>query len=101
MAGGTEPHAVRVGHLQGGRLELSFDPVTALPDLETLTVEEAQAALTVFHASFLAERPDIRIIPSAKLRSLADDDPFGWERHLREKVVSRFGATLLPLPDSW
>jgi hypothetical protein len=66
-----------------------------------LTVEEAQAALTVFHAFFLAERPDIRIIPSAKLRSLADDDPLGWERHLREKVVSRFGATLLPLPDSW
>ncbi|KFE64055.1 hypothetical protein DB31_2468 [Hyalangium minutum] len=87
--------------LSGGRVRLSFEPIAFDPALETLSVEEAQSVLTVFHAAVLAERPEIRVLPSSGLRLLNEADGQGWERHLRERFLSRFGSALLPLPETW
>lgn len=70
------------------------------PELEVLSVEEAQAALTVFHAAVLAGRPEIRVVPPTRLSLLGDVEPGGGERRLREVFLTRFGSTLVPLPDS-
>ncbi|WP_224250038.1 HEAT repeat domain-containing protein [Hyalangium gracile] len=93
-----EPRAVSVSELPGGRVRLSFEPVAADPSLDVLSVAEAQAALTVFHSALLVERPEIRVLPPARLRLLEEDDGGQWEQHLREQFLSRFGGALLPLP---
>jgi len=82
-------------------LQLSFEPVAPNPALEAISVEEAHTVLTVFHSALLAERPEIRVIPPSGLRLLNEVDSRGWERHLKERFVSRFGDSLLPLPESW
>lgn len=82
-------------------MRLSFEPMAPNPALEVLSVEEAQAVLTVFHSALLAERPEIRVIPPSGLRLLNEADSRGWERHLKERFVFRFGGSLLPLPESW
>lgn len=82
-------------------MRLSLEPVGPNPMLEALSVEEAHAVLTVFHSAVLAERPEIRILPSSRPGLLNEAAGQGWERHLRERFVSRFGGSLLPLPESW
>ncbi|HYI00206.1 hypothetical protein [Hyalangium sp.] len=92
---------MRANSLPGGRVRLSFEPVEPDPALAEMSVEEAQAVLTVFHAAVLSERPEIRIIPPSRLRLLDEVDGKGWERHLRERFLSRFGGALLSLPETW
>jgi hypothetical protein len=82
-------------------VRLSFEPVAPPPLLKAMSVEEAQAVLTVFHSVVLAERPEIRILPSYRLGLLNEVEAQGWERYLREQFLSRFGGSLLPLPVSW
>src|SRR5690606_2851408 len=48
-----------------------------------------------------AERPEIRILPSYRLGLLNEVEARGWERHLREQFLERFGGAVLPLPESW
>jgi hypothetical protein len=64
-------------------------------------VEEAQAVLTIFHAAVPAGRPTIRILSSPGLRLLNEVEGQGWEQHLRERFLCRFGNALLPLPETW
>jgi len=59
--------------------------------------EEAQAVLTVFHAAFLAERPEIQVLSPSRLRLLEEGT---WQQQLRGRFLERFGPALLPLPDS-
>jgi hypothetical protein len=82
-------------------VRLSFEPMAPNPALKALSVEEAQAVLTVFHSVVLAERPEIRILPSYRLGLMNEVEAQGWERYLREQFLSRFGGSLLPLPASW
>jgi len=82
-------------------VRLSFEPVALNPTLEAMSVEEAQAVLTVFHSVVLAERPEIRILPSYRLGLLNEVEARGWERYMREQFLARFGGALLPLPESW
>ena len=56
------PRSVRPSPLPGGLVRLSFEPLAPHPALEALSVEEAQAVLTVFHAAALSEGPQIRIL---------------------------------------
>ncbi len=81
-------------------MRLSFDQVAPNPALEALSVEEAQAALTIFHAALLAERPEIRVVAPTRFRLLDESEGGEWERNLRGQFLSRFGATLLPLPET-
>src|SRR5262245_51286765 len=98
---GEAPSAVRTRSLPGGRVHLSFEPLVPNPTLEVMSVEEAQAALTVLHSALLAERPEIRVLPPSRLRLLNEVEGEGWDRHLRERFLSRFGGALLPLPETW
>jgi hypothetical protein len=84
--------------LHGGRLKLSFEPVMPHVALEALSVEEAQAVLTVFHEAVLAERPRIRILALPQSRSFEADGTEEWERRLRGGFEAHFGQTLLPVP---
>lgn len=95
------PRRVKTSPLSGGRVRLSFEPVVPNPTLEAMSVEEAQAVLTVLHSVVLAERPEIRILPSHRLGLLNEVEAQGWERYLREQFLARFGGSLLPLPESW
>ena len=88
---------VRVDPLPGGRVRLSFEPVSPTAALEVMERDEAQAVLTVFHAAFLSERPEIRVRLSQRV-SLLDEGT--WERRLRGQFLDRFGSSLVPLPDS-
>ncbi len=81
-------------------MRLTFPQVLPNPELEVLSLEEAQAALTVFHAALLAERPEIRVVSPTRLRLLNEDELGAGPRHLREVFRSRFGSPLLPLPES-
>jgi hypothetical protein len=91
--GDTRP--VRVEPLSDGRVRLSFEPVARDPSLEVMKSEEAHAILTVFHAAFLAGRPEIRVVASSRLSLLAQGS---WEQPLRERFLDRFGSGPLPLP---
>ncbi len=82
-------------------MQLSFEPVAPNPFLEAMSVEEAQAVLTVFHSVVLTERPEVRILPSSQFRLLNEVSGQGWERYLQERFLSRFSGSLLPLPESW
>jgi hypothetical protein len=90
----------RVHTLPGDRVRISFEPVVLDPDLEALSLEEAHAALTVFHSPWLAQRPEISIYPSGRFRLLNEEDGGDWEQQLRDQFLSRFGGTLIPLPES-
>src|SRR5437868_12188929 len=95
------PGRVKTSPLSGGRVRLSFEPVAPNPSLEAMSVEEAQVVLTVLHSVVLAERPEIRILPSYRLGLMNEVDARGWERYLREQFLARFGGSVLPLPMSW
>jgi hypothetical protein len=96
----TAPKEVRTSPLPAGRLKLSFVPVTPPSSLEMLSVEEAQVVLAVFHGGFLADRPEIRFVPQAQFRLLDESSGKTWGQPLRDRFLSRFGATLLPLPEA-
>ncbi|MDY7226920.1 hypothetical protein [Hyalangium rubrum] len=81
-------------------MRLSFAPAAPRPDLDSFRLEEAQAALTFLHATFLAERPQIRILAPSGARLLGGADSANWEQALRQEFLSRFGLSLLPLPSS-
>jgi hypothetical protein len=100
-AGGEEPQAVRVSPLRDGRLKLAFEPVAPSPAAEVLRQEEAQAALEVFHSAFLGERLRILVLPPPRFQRIEDDESEGWQRRLRGGFESRFGLTLLPVPQQW
>jgi hypothetical protein len=95
QAEGARP--VRVEPLSGGRVRLSFEPVGPHRAHEVMEREEAQAVLTVFHAAFLAERPEIRVVAPSSLSLLEGE---GWPQRLRGRFLERFGAGELPLPGS-
>ncbi len=78
-------------------MRLSFQPVAPTPALEVMGREEAQAVLTVLHAAFLAERPEIRVRLPSRLSLLEEGT---WEQQLRGRFLERFGSALLPSPDS-
>jgi hypothetical protein len=98
---GGEPKAVRMSPLPGSRLRLTFEPVAYDPAHKVLKQEEAQTALAILHAAFLAERPEIRVIAPSSPWLLEDDRGSGWESRLRERFLARFNSVLLPLPDTW
>ncbi len=78
-------------------MRLTFEPVAPHPALSVMDREEAQTILTVFHAAFLAERPEIRVVAPSGLSLLNDGTS---EQQLRDRFLNRFGSGLLPLPDS-
>jgi hypothetical protein len=92
-----EARLVRVESLSEGRVRLSFEPVAPSPEHEVMAREEAQAVLTVFHAAFLAERPEIQVVSPSRLRLLEEGTR---QQQLRGRFLERFGPALLPLPDS-
>ena len=97
---GSTPGKVKTSPLPGERLRLSFEPVEANPGHSSLRREETEAVLTAMHAAFLTERPRIRIISSAITGSAAAEVGGPWQSQLRESFVSRFGGTLLPVPEA-
>ncbi|HYO68987.1 MAG TPA: AHH domain-containing protein [Archangium sp.] len=85
--------------LPEGRLRLSFEPVSPDPALEQLRVAEARAVLSSLHASLQPQRsPRLRLV----LASTASGEalPPGWQSRLHEELLSRFGPSPLPLPQS-
>jgi hypothetical protein len=63
-----------------------------------MSLEEAQAVLTVFHEAVLVERPQIRILDPSQVQGFEDVGDQEWERRLRGGFEAHFGGTLLPLP---
>jgi hypothetical protein len=98
----TEPKAVRVDELPGGRLRLSFEPVSPDPALEMMRWEEARAVLEVFLESFAREqRPGFRLVrTSTGAGQSGEGGPAEWELRLREEYLSKYGPPLLSLPQS-
>jgi hypothetical protein len=74
-------------------LKLSFEPVAPDPAHAVLGREEAQAALTLFHAALLEERPRIQILAPPWFHGSEEEE---WEQRLRSGFESRFGQTLVP-----
>lgn len=97
-AEGEQPLAVKVSPLRERRLKLSFEPVVPTSGSETLSREEARAALEVFSSALLADRPRIHVITPPRLHGLEERGE-EWESSLRAGFASRFGLTLLPLPE--
>ncbi|HLL06580.1 MAG TPA: hypothetical protein VK539_38770 [Myxococcaceae bacterium] len=97
---GSTPGKVKTSPLPGERLRLSFEPVEANPGHSSLRREETEAVLTAMHAAFLTERPQIRLISPALTGSAAAEVEGPWQSQLRESFVSRFGGTLLPVPEA-
>jgi hypothetical protein len=90
---------VRTSPLPDGSLRLSFEPVVPDPSLERLHVEEARAVLASVHASLRPQQSTrLRLV----LASTASGDslPSGWRSQLHEELLSRFGPSPLPLPQS-
>jgi hypothetical protein len=94
---GEKTQPVKVEPLPEGRVRLSFEPVARTPAHEVMEREEAQAVLTIFHAAFLSERPEIRVRFPSRL-SLSEEG--AWQQQLRDRFLERFGLARLPLPDS-
>ncbi|MCY1083522.1 AHH domain-containing protein [Archangium sp. miwbw1] len=90
---------MRTSPLPGGGLRLSFEPVAPDPALERLRVEQARAVLADVHASPLLKdgaRLQLVLASTAPGGAL----PGGWQSRLREELLSRFGPSPLPLPES-
>lgn len=94
--GGAGPKTVNASPLPGGRLKLSLEPVRPNTAHEVLRKEEAQAVLTGFHAALLEQGPHIQLLAPPHFHL---PDAEGWERRLRGGFASRFGLTLLPVPE--
>jgi hypothetical protein len=95
-APGKLVQVVQVQPLPGGCAKLSF-PAGA-PGEERLSVREAQAMLSVLHAAFLLERPQIRVIPSIGHASRGTQAE-AWETPLRQQWLSQWGPALVPMPE--
>jgi hypothetical protein len=93
---GEEARPVKVESLSGGRVRLVFEPVAPTAAQEVMEREEAQAVLTVFHAAFLAERPEIRVVVPPTRLSLLEGER--WQEQVRGRFQERFEAGELPLP---
>ncbi|WNG13648.1 hypothetical protein F0U63_02405 [Cystobacter fuscus] len=93
---------VQVTQLFDGRLRLDFEPLP--PDLvwETLRVEDARAELAEFHRALRpAFQPRFRrVTVSSSSWNASTGTPAAWEQQLRQDFLSRFGESLLPLPDT-
>jgi hypothetical protein len=96
------PKLVQGDALSGGRLRLSFEPVSPVLDLEVPRVEEARESLVAFHASFQrGQGTRLRLVrTSAGLGTLGAGGSEEWEPRLREEFLSRYGPSRLPLPQS-
>ncbi|HEX5748056.1 MAG TPA: AHH domain-containing protein [Archangium sp.] len=90
---------MRTTPLPDGRLRLSFEPVLPDPSLERMRLEDARDVLTSLHASLRTQQPPR---PRLVLASTASTQPppQGWRAHLLEELLSRFGPSRLPLPQS-
>lgn len=96
-----EAKAVQVEALSGGRLRLSFEPVESSPALERVRVEEARAALAFFQDSFREaekQRTGSRLVLIST--GQGGGEPAEWESRLRQEYLSRYGPSLLPMPES-
>jgi hypothetical protein len=96
---GSAPKIVKTSSLPGERLRLAFDPVATNNGHKVLRREETEAILTAMHAAFLTERPRIRIISPAVRGMIREEVDRPWQGQLRDGFVSRFGGTLLPIPE--
>jgi hypothetical protein len=71
------------------------------PDLalERLRVEEARAVLSSMHEALRPQRSTrLRLVLTST--ASAEQPPTGWRSHLHEELLSRFGPSRLPLPQS-
>ncbi|WP_152622364.1 hypothetical protein, partial [Archangium violaceum] len=96
----SQPLPVLISPLSGGRLRLLFPASLPHPDLEQLRVEEIRPLLAAFESFRPHARPRLRLMldaPGAIGSGLA---PAPWELRLREDFLSRYGPTLLPIPES-
>jgi hypothetical protein len=96
---GSAPRRVKTIPLPGERLRLAFDPVATNNSHKMLRREETEAILTAMHAAFLTESPRIRIISPAVRGMIREEVDRPWQGQLRDGFVSRFGGTLLPIPE--
>ena len=97
---GAPPKAVRMSALPDGQLRLSFDPVAIDPALEVLRMDEARAVLAAFQESFRVERLQSRPRLVLVSTGTGEAQPAEWESQLKEEYRSRYGPSLLPLPQS-
>ncbi len=95
----SAPRMVKTSSLPGEQLRLAFAPVATSNGHKALRREETEAILTAMHAVFLAERPRIRIISPAVPGITGEGVSGQWQGQLRDGFVSRFGGTLLPIPE--
>ncbi|WP_309887876.1 AHH domain-containing protein [Archangium sp.] len=87
--------------MTGGALRLSFEPVAPDPTLEVLRLEEARALLATLHTFVSPPRKGksrLRLVLTSTSES--EDTPAEWEVLMRQEYRSRFGESLLPLPQS-
>lgn len=96
---GNTPKRVKTSREPGERLRLSFEPVAGRSEDQVLRREQTEAILTAMHAAYLTERPEIRVIPLAEFHNSREKARGQWQGPLREGFVSRFGGTLLPVPE--
>jgi hypothetical protein len=96
---GRASEKVRTSPLSGERLRLSFQPLEPNAAHRVLRREETEAVLTALHAAFLTERPRIRIIAPATPGRGEEEGSERWQERLSEGFVSRFGGSLLPVPE--
>jgi len=95
------PKTVRTSELPGVGLRLSFEPVAPDPTLEVLRIEEARALLGHLHASVSPKekgKSRLRLVLTSTGES--EGTPAEWEVRMRQEYLSRFGESLLPLPQS-
>lgn len=98
----SEPKPVHPRVLSGGKLQLSFAPWASEPEREELRVKEVWEALPFLQSSASAPRTArLRLLPvtTGPVGASPDACEDGGERHLREEFESRFGPSLVPLPD--
>ncbi len=91
---------VGIRELPEGRWQFLFPRRPINPALEVLSLEEVRPLLATFASLGAEPRPQLRLleVPGAARAGLGAVPP--WESQLRESFLSRFGAPLLPLPES-
>jgi hypothetical protein len=91
---------VGIRELPESRWKFLFPPRPPNPALEVLSLEEVRPLLAAFASLGARPRPQLRLLelPGVDRASLGPASP--WESRLREEFLSRFGPSLLPLPES-
>lgn len=89
-----------IRELSEGRWQFLFPARPPNPALEVLSLEEVRPLLATFASLEAGPRPRLRLleVPGAERAGLGAVPR--WESQLRETFLSRFGAPLLPLPES-